>query len=148
MQDEKEKRKNMAQTSERQRRLIAIFTAISMLIVGGIVVLFAGDGTNPGDECGDLPASQISIGDTVQAQITDPFAESAELVIYERPNSGQQLGRITDRDNALVIAGAHCLVDRESSGRYWRIQTEDGIQGWVMEIASFSDGYLLLPVSE
>lgn len=146
MPEEKEKRKINPAQSQRQI-IIAIVAALGVLAFGIFGLFAGGESDKPAvDACGDLPRTQLAIGDTVQPQITQAFAETGEIYLYEQPSSGELMAILNETDTALVIAGPRCIDNGNEAARHWKLQTNDGIQGWTIEVSASSQGYLLLPV--
>jgi hypothetical protein len=77
----------------------------------------------------------FEIGDNAHIQTT----EGESLNIRDAPSTGNVLAMLPNGTRVTVRGGPR-FVD---GGRWWQIQTSDGITGWATESVTGSDGYPL-----
>ena len=80
-----------------------------------------------GEACGAAPPSQVEIGDF--ARVSDRIR--ADLVLREEP-SGRILDYLLQGTRVQIIGGPRCGTNNRLF-KWWQVQAEDGLIGWVAE---------------
>ena len=89
--------------------------------------------------CDSLPPVRIAVGDTVRYETSFSTLESTLQIMSAPFESGAGLPPLREDQTALVLEGFECHIGRRTGQpyRFWKIRTDEGVEGWVDDYSTY-----------